>query len=108
MADEARTTPRSPSGSHENAVAKIVTLERYAALLDEAATAARWRRLLGRPDLRLRKLARAARELSARFHRWHHPGEWDVARDGFNDRAIDCAEYDAILKEAKACGVSIT
>lgn len=105
---DAVVTPRHPSGSFETATARIATLDRYAVLLEEAAKGGRVRRLLGRPDLRLSRLAREARELAARFRRWHHPGEWEVARTDIEDQARDCADFLRLVKEAKACGVSIT
>lgn len=106
--NEGVPTPKHPSGSFENATAKRVTLDRYAVLLEEAARGGRVRRILGRPDLRLQRLAKEARELSARFRRWYHPTEWEEPRSDLTDRAADVAAYTQLLTEARRCGVSIT
>jgi hypothetical protein len=102
------STPRSPSGSFENALARRVVCERLVELLEQRAAGGRIRQLLGRPDLRFRRLAQRARDLERRFRRWHEPGEFEVARTSIEDRGLDTTEYAALLAEARGLGVSIT
>jgi len=101
-------TPRNPSGSHEIAVMREVCCQRLATLLEQAAEGGTLRRLIGRPDLRMLRLARVARALGDRFRRWYDPPEGDEVRADMTDRANDLAAYGVLLVDARALGVRIS
>ncbi len=104
---DADKTPRHPSGSHDIAIAREVCCQRLAVKLDEAASRGLMHRILGRPDLRLQRLAREARAMGTRFRCWYDPPEGTNVSADLMVRAKDLADYAALLAQARALGVTI-